>query len=86
MFARSCGTLLSTPTLAMILKHNNMQHRLIAEETGLHTPVVMMRASVFLFLVLFGTFMNVMFTHEHGKLLKKAFILNSVSVHTLDVV
>ena len=72
MFARSCGTLLSTPTLVMILKHNNTQHRLTVEETEayIHTPVVtavMMIASVFLLLVPFGTFMNIMFTHGHGK-------------------
>ena len=50
VFASSCGTLLSTPTLAMILKHNNTQHRLTAEDTEVFThqvvTVVMMRASI----------------------------------------
>ena len=44
---------------------------LTAEDTEVFThqvvTVVMMRDSIFLLLVLFGTFMNVMFTREHGK-------------------
>ena len=50
VFARSCGTLLSTPTPVMILKHNNTQHRLTADDTEVFThqvvTVVMMRASI----------------------------------------
>ena len=90
MFARSCGTLLPTPTLVMILMHNNTQHRLTAEDTEVFThqfvTVVMMRASIFCYWS-FLVHLRMSCSHAstvslHVSLRKKK---HSVSVHTLDV-
>ena len=83
VFARSCGTLLSTLTLVMILKHNNTQHRLTAEETEVFTHQVgtvgMTRASIICYWS-FSVHLRMSCSHTntvslHVSLRKKAFSL-----------